>query len=57
VCLVECLLGIFCCGRLKVFLVYRRPTGSVPWTAVGFVFLELLKSALMENFQSKDSDQ
>ena len=42
-CLVECLLGIFCCGRLKVFLVYRGPTGSVPWTAVGFVFLELLK--------------
>uniref|UniRef100_A0A2N9GIF3 Uncharacterized protein n=1 Tax=Fagus sylvatica TaxID=28930 RepID=A0A2N9GIF3_FAGSY len=30
--------------RLKVFLVYRGPTGSVPWTAVGFVFLELLKS-------------
>uniref|UniRef100_A0A2N9GZ71 Uncharacterized protein n=1 Tax=Fagus sylvatica TaxID=28930 RepID=A0A2N9GZ71_FAGSY len=28
--------------RLKVFLVYRGPTGSVPWTAVGFVFLELL---------------
>uniref|UniRef100_A0A2N9HGU0 peptidylprolyl isomerase n=1 Tax=Fagus sylvatica TaxID=28930 RepID=A0A2N9HGU0_FAGSY len=28
---------------LKVFLVYRGPTGSVPWTAVGFVFLELLK--------------
>uniref|UniRef100_A0A2N9FU25 Rx N-terminal domain-containing protein n=1 Tax=Fagus sylvatica TaxID=28930 RepID=A0A2N9FU25_FAGSY len=27
---------------LKVFLVYRGPTGSVPWTAVGFVFLELL---------------
>uniref|UniRef100_A0A2N9FGK8 Helitron helicase-like domain-containing protein n=1 Tax=Fagus sylvatica TaxID=28930 RepID=A0A2N9FGK8_FAGSY len=22
----------------KVFLVYRGPTGSVPWTAVGFVF-------------------
>ena len=41
--LVECLLGIFCCVRLKVFLVYRGPTGSVPWTAVGFVFLELLK--------------
>ena len=43
VCLVECLLGIFCCGRLKVFLVYRGPIGSVPWTTVGFVFLELLK--------------
>ena len=42
-CLVECLLGIFCCGKLKVFLVHRRPTGSVPWTAVGFIFLELLK--------------
>uniref|UniRef100_A0A2N9H4G8 Uncharacterized protein n=1 Tax=Fagus sylvatica TaxID=28930 RepID=A0A2N9H4G8_FAGSY len=25
-------------GNLKVFLVYRGPTGSVPWTAVGFVF-------------------
>ena len=42
-CLVECLLGIFCCGRLKVFLVHRGPTGSVPWTTVGFAFLELLK--------------
>ena len=38
VCLVECLLGTFCCGRLKVFLVYRGPTGSVSWTAVGLVF-------------------
>jgi hypothetical protein len=40
-------MGIFCCGRLKVFLVYRGPTGSVPWIAVGFVFLELLKPALL----------
>uniref|UniRef100_A0A2N9JAN5 Uncharacterized protein n=1 Tax=Fagus sylvatica TaxID=28930 RepID=A0A2N9JAN5_FAGSY len=32
---------------LKVFLVYRGPTGSVPWTVVGFVFLELLKSDLI----------
>jgi hypothetical protein len=38
VCLVECLLGIFCCGRPKVFSVYHGPTGSVPWTAIGFVF-------------------
>uniref|UniRef100_A0A2N9HHS7 Aminotransferase-like plant mobile domain-containing protein n=1 Tax=Fagus sylvatica TaxID=28930 RepID=A0A2N9HHS7_FAGSY len=25
-------------ARPNVFLVYRGPTGSVPWTAVGFVF-------------------
>ena len=54
---VKCLVRVFdgrenesfCCGKLKVFLVYCRPTGSVPWTLFQLSSsFELLKSAFME---------